>query len=94
MAEAGTCQMCDRTLRKGTTQHHLIPRTCHRNRWFQKRFSREEMRVTVDLCGDCHRAVHRLVPCEKNLGRHYSTLDLLKSHPAIAKYITWVRKQR
>lgn len=94
MSTAESCQMCERTVRAGTTAHHLIPRTCHRNRWFRKRFTREQMRETVDLCADCHRAVHRLIPSEKELGRYYSTLDALRSHPAIAKYITWVQKQR
>lgn len=86
--------MCERTVRKGTTQHHLIPRTCHSNRWFQKRYSREQMRQTVDLCSDCHKAIHRFIPSEKELGRHYATLDLLHAHPQIAKFVTWIRKQR
>ncbi len=32
-----SCELCQRTPRKGTTEHHLIPRTCHRNKWFKKR---------------------------------------------------------
>ena len=90
----GFCQLCERTLRNGTTEHHLIPRTCHRNRWFRKRYTREQMRQTVRLCSDCHGSVHRLIESEKELGREYGSLEQLKSHPLIAKYVTWVRKQR
>ncbi|MFN3189875.1 MAG: hypothetical protein ACE361_05075 [Aureliella sp.] len=88
------CQLCERVPKKGTTAHHLIPRTCHRNKWFQRRFSREEMRRTVDLCRDCHHAVHQFVPREKDLGRNYYTLDLIRAHPMMARHIDWVRKQR
>jgi hypothetical protein len=88
------CQLCGRVVRQGTTAHHLIPRSCHRNRWFQKRFTREQMQQTVDLCADCHRAVHSLVPSEKDLGRGFATLERLNAHPAIARHIAWVRKQR
>jgi hypothetical protein len=52
------------------------------------------MQQTVDLCADCHRAVHRLVPSEKDLGRGFATLERLNAHPAIARHIAWVRKQR
>ena len=88
------CELCQRTLRKGTTAHHLIPRTCHRNKWFRKRYSRQEMQRTVDLCGDCHRAVHDLVPSEKELGRHFNTVEKLLAHEPIARFVEWARKQK
>jgi hypothetical protein len=87
------CELCGRTLKTGTTKHHLIPRTCHKNRWFKKNYTREEHRETVDLCRDCHSAIHRLVPSEKELGRHLNTLELLKAHPLISGYLVWARKQ-
>lgn len=88
------CQLCGRQLKKGTTEHHLIPRACHKNRWFQKNYTREEMRNTINTCSDCHRAIHRFVPREKELGRHYNTLPSLLSHPEIAKFVEWVSRQR
>ncbi len=75
-------------MRDGTTAHHLIPRTCHHNKWFKKRFSREQLQETVDLCRDCHNAIHRFVPREKQLGRHFYSLALLREHPPLAKFLT------
>jgi hypothetical protein len=91
---SASCELCQRTPHKGTTEHHLIPRTCHRNKWFKKQFSREEMRRTVDLCRDCHRAVHELVPSEKDLGRHFNTVEKLLAHEPIARFVEWARKQK
>ena len=88
------CALCGRAPKRGTTAHHLIPRTCHSNKWFKKQYTREEMRVTTPLCRDCHRAVHDFVPDEKELGRHWNTVELLLSHPEIAKFVAWVRKRR
>ena len=88
------CRLCERSMREPTTLHHLIPRMCHRNQWFQKRFTREQMLQTVPLCKDCHRAIHRLVPREKELGRYYHSVELLLAHTEIAKFVDWVKKQR
>lgn len=89
-----TCQLCARTLKKGTTQHHLIPRRCHRNRWFQKRYTHQQMQTTIDVCRDCHLAIHRLVPREKELGRHFNTIPQLLEHPEIGKFVAWVSKRK
>lgn len=94
MHPPGACQLCGRVTRRGTTEHHLIPRTCHHNKWFKKRFTREQMRQTVSLCGDCHGSVHRFVPREKDLGRHYHSLELLLSHAEISRFVAWVRQRR
>lgn len=91
---SGTCALCGRTMRDGTTAHHLIPRRCHRVSWFRARYSREELQRTVPLCLDCHRAVHRFIPDGKELGRDFATLERLAAHPEIARFLTWVRKQR
>jgi len=87
------CKLCQRILKKGTTKHHLIPRRCHRNRWFQKNFTREQMRVTIDVCRDCHNAIHRFVPREKDLGREYNTVETLLAHEEIGKFVAWVGKR-
>lgn len=81
-------------MREGTTAHHLIPRRCHRVKWFRLRFGKDELQRTVPLCRDCHRAVHRFIPDGKQLGREYSSLERLRAHPEIARFVTWVRKQR
>ena len=90
----GACQLCDRVTKRGTTEHHLIPRSCHSNKWFRKRFSREVMRTTITVCRDCHSAIHRLIPVEKDLGRYYHSEELLRQHPGMARFLAWVRRQK
>lgn len=87
------CELCGRIPKK-PSKHHLIPRTCHSNKWFKKNFSREQMRVTVDLCRECHNAIHRCVPSEKELGRSYNSLDKLRALPGLARHIEWARARR
>ena len=88
------CALCQRITKTGTTEHHLIPHTCHRNKWFKKNFTREQMNETIDVCRDCHRAIHRLEIIEKDLGRHYNTIEKLLAHSEIGKFVAWVRKQK
>jgi len=52
------------------------------------------MRTTIGVCPDCHRAIHKLEPSEKNLGRYWNTIEKLHEHPKIGKFIVWVRKQK
>ena len=92
--DSSRCQLCGRVTRRGTTEHHLIPRTCHSNKWFKKQFTRIEMKRTVDVCQDCHAAIHDLIPNEKELGRDYNTLEKLQGHDRIAKFVAWIRKQK
>ncbi len=88
------CELCGRLTKRGTTEHHLIPRTCHSNKWFKKRYSREQLSQTISVCRDCHRAIHDLIPDEKQLGRHFNTIELLLENEEIAKFVAWIRKQR
>ncbi|MEZ6135191.1 MAG: hypothetical protein R3C53_09805 [Pirellulaceae bacterium] len=88
------CELCGRTMQAATTAHHLIPRACHSNKWFRSRFTREQMQQTVDLCRDCHVTIHRFIPKEKQLGRHFHSLALLRAHPQIAGFLTWIVKQK
>ncbi|QDU29683.1 hypothetical protein ETAA8_47980 [Anatilimnocola aggregata] len=88
------CELCLRLLKGKGSRHHLIPRACHRRTWFRNRYSREQRLSTIELCSDCHAAIHDLIPDERELGRSYFTVELLASHPAVAKYLVWVRKQK
>lgn len=94
MSRDGCCELCERRTKRGTTEHHLIPRTLHSNKWFKKNFTRDEMRRTISVCHDCHRAIHRLLPDEKELGREYGTFEKLRAQPDMARFIDWVRKQK
>lgn len=49
---------------------------------------------TVPLCRDCHSAVHRLIPKEKELGRYYYSIELLLAHAEVKKFVDWVRRQK
>jgi hypothetical protein len=88
------CELCGRVTKQGNTQHHLIPRTLHSNKWFKRRFTRDEMQRTISVCRDCHRAIHRLIPDEKELGRHYPTKSALRDHPGLSRFLTWIRRQK
>jgi hypothetical protein len=84
------CSLCGRKER--LTFHHLIPKTCHSNKWFKKRFSRKEMQQGIDICHDCHGFIHRSYP-HKELGRRLNRLELLRRDVAIRKFTHWIRKK-
>ena len=83
----GSCALCGRDA--PLTFHHLIPRSLHSNKWFKKNFSRERMQEGVELCRDCHSAIHQAAD-EKELARHYNTLEALRAHPEIGRFVEWV----
>ena len=85
------CELCG--CEEAHNFHHLIPRTLHGNKWFRKRYSPHEMRRGIDLCKGCHKAIHKMIPEEKDLGRHYHSVEKLLAHPGIAKYVAWKRKR-
>lgn len=48
----------------------------------------------LDVCKQCHKTIHDLIPDEKELGKNYNTRGKLVSHPKVAKYLKWKRKKR
>ena len=52
------------------------------------------MQVTISVCRDCHSAIHRFVPKNKDLGRHYNTIGKLLAQEQLAGFVKWVRKQK
>ncbi|MGI8314480.1 HNH endonuclease [Halobacillus mangrovi] len=74
------CDLCERSP-VTTTEHHLIPR----------QYGGVEG-PTVLLCSACHRQIHALFTNEE-LAAFYHTLERLKDHPDVRKYIKWVKKQ-
>lgn len=85
------CGLCGRELAHDF--HHFIPRTLHSNKWFKKRFTRQQMRAGVHVCNSCHSAIHDLVPDEKELGKNCNNLEKLLAHPKVAKYLKWKKKR-
>ncbi|EDN67339.1 conserved hypothetical protein [Beggiatoa sp. PS] len=76
------------------TFHHLIPRTCHSNKWFKKNFTTEDMKKRgIYVCRDCHHFIHKQHG-EKELGRFYNTTDSLIENVEFQKFIKWVKKKR
>jgi hypothetical protein len=85
------CALCGRE--RPLTFHHLVPRSQHRRGWCKARFTKDQMDTGADLCTDCHSAIHRFIS-EVELARSFYTLDQLRAHPELAKFIAWATKQR
>lgn len=84
------CEMCKNQLK--LTFHHLIPKSTHKNKWFRKNFSREEMLMRgIDICRQCHNFLHRSYS-EKFLGRELNTLEAILNDEKIKKYVSWAKK--
>ena len=90
-AEGRACGLCSRTVRR-LTRHHLIPKTRHKNKRNKKVCDRREIHYTVGLCSPCHRHIHTILD-NKELEREYNTLETLKGHPDVGKFIEWVSKK-
>jgi uncharacterized protein with von Willebrand factor type A (vWA) domain len=88
----GRCELC---AREGVevTRHHLIPRTRHSNKRNRKLFNREDVLTRLaDLCRPCHGFVHKVLT-EKQLELHYNTVDSLRSHPDVARFVEWLKNK-
>lgn len=85
------CELCQ--CEESHNFHHFIPRTLHSNKWFKKRYTRQQMQEGINVCKSCHTAIHDLVPDEKELGRRCHSLEKLLAHPEIGKYVEWKRKR-
>jgi 5-methylcytosine-specific restriction endonuclease McrA len=85
------CELCGRT--KKLTFHHLIPKTCHSNKWFKKNFTTADMKTRgIYVCQHCHDFIHSQYS-EKELGKSYNTKEILLQNSKIKEFIRWVRKQ-
>jgi len=83
------CELCGREVDE-VTKHHLIPRTRHANKRNKREFDRREVKERIPLlCRPCHKQIHALFS-EKELERNYNTLEALKPHPEVAKFIAWL----
>lgn len=71
------CQLCMRLIPKAQRDsHHLVPK------------SRGGVE-TIVLHRLCHRQIHALLT-ESQLARNYSTIEALRGHPEIAKFVEWI----
>ena len=78
-----TCALCGRPLTADAPQslHHLIPRLKGGARG-----------PTVLLHQICHNEIHATLT-ETELARDYHTIEALRAHPRLARFIAWVAKR-
>ena len=81
------CELCDRNCPK-LTEHHLIPRQETK----RKKKKRADLGPTIDICPPCHKQIHTLFT-NKELASDLHSADLLRSHPAMIKFLDWIAKQ-
>lgn len=74
--EPARCALCDRPLGRRIEWHHVVPKS-------------EGGRETVPLHPICHRAIHASAS-NAELARLYPTLDRLREHEDIARFLTWI----
>jgi hypothetical protein len=85
------CELCLRE--KPVTEHHLIPRTLHSTKWFEKNFTKAEMRSRlISLCEDCHTNIHKF-HSEKELGKNFNTKEKLMADEKVANFVKWIAKR-
>ena len=91
-ASVRRCELCGRE--KPLSFHHLIPKAVHGRRRFQKQHSKDKMRSRgIYICRLCHSGIHDLIS-ERELAEKFAAREALLAHPAIAKHIAWVKKQK
>ncbi len=80
---APICPLCDRPIPRDVPQslHHLIPK-----------LKGGKGGPTVLLHHICHREIHAALT-EAELARDYATIKALRSHPRLARFISWVQKR-
>jgi hypothetical protein len=77
------CPLCERPIPPGARQslHHLVPRL---------KGGRDG--PTVRLHQICHTAIHAALT-EAELARSYASIEALRAHPGIARFVAWVRRR-
>lgn len=77
------CPLCGRPIPKDVPQslHHLTPK-----------LKGGKGGPTVLLHDICHREIHATLT-EAELARDFSTVETLRDHPRLAKFLAWVTKR-
>ncbi len=85
------CELCNRE--KELTFHHLIPKKNHKIKYIREKYSFLNINsYGIKICRDCHKMIHKLIP-HKLLALDYNTMEKLKNHPELKKFIEWVKSQ-
>jgi hypothetical protein len=77
------CPLCLRPIPPGApaSRHHLLPR-----------LKGGKGGETVLLHHLCHREIHAALT-EAELARDYATVEALRAHPRIARFVDWVARR-
>ena len=77
------CPLCERPIPPKARQslHHLIPK-----------LKGGKGGPTVLLHQICHNEIHAALT-EAELAREYNTIEALRAHPRLAKFIAWVARR-
>jgi hypothetical protein len=83
MAQDPTCPLCGRPIPPDAPQslHHLVPK-----------LKGGKGGPTVLLHQICHNEIHATLS-EAELARNFRTIEALRQHPRLAKFIGWVAKR-
>jgi len=76
------CALCERDV-PSLTEHHLTPRS---------KGKPGQVLPVVQICSACHRQLHALFTNDE-LATFLNSVDRIKSHPAMGRFLNWVRKQ-
>jgi hypothetical protein len=78
-----TCPLCGRPIPPGapSSVHHLVPK-----------LKGGANGPTVRLHAICHTAIHAALT-EAELARSYASIEALRAHPRIARFLAWVRRR-
>ena len=90
--KATACEICDRDWIP-LTDHHLIPRSVHAK--VLKRGWHEEWTLNnlAQICGACHKYVHRIASNEE-LAKEWYTVEKLLDREDVQDWAKWVGKLR
>ncbi len=93
MEKPNACELCG-SIDDYLNFHHLIPRTLHSNKFFEKRYDKSYMRSHgIWICKvHCHKQIHEFIS-EKEMGLNYNTLETLREHPEVKKFVDWRSKR-
>ncbi len=77
------CPLCDRPIPPDvrSSRHHLVPK-----------LKGGKGGPVVLLHDICHRRIHATLS-EADLARSFHSVDALRAHPEIARFIAWVRRR-
>ena len=78
MVSENLCPLCGRPMANPCNRHHLLPLS-----------KGGKSTPTIMLHKICHDKIHAVFT-EVELKRYYDTIDKLKHHEEIAKFIKWV----